>query len=291
MSFFFQIVLNGVATGAIYALIAVGYSITFMTMRVLNFGLGMWVMLGGMLTYSVYADWGLGVVVTLVAIVIVLGALGFVAERLTVRPFLAAGSEAWVMATLAVGLLFVDAAELIWGRDSLAVPAFVGAKVLRFGQFAIYPQQLLIIVAAILAFLALDFFYYRTLWGNAFRAVAHSPEVARLMGVDAGAVATASYPFACILAGLAGMLVAPITTADPQMGAVLGLKAFVIPIAAGLTSPRGVIVCGILYGVLEGLISGYLFSGVRDVLAFALMIVVLSFRPEGFFGKPSGERA
>jgi branched-chain amino acid transport system permease protein len=291
MIFFFQILLNGIATGAIYALIAVGYSVTFTTMRVLNFGLGMWVMLGGMMTYSLYAVWGLNIVVTMIVIVAILGLLGVVAERVTVRPFVKAGSEAWVMATLAVGLLFVDVAELIWGRNSLAVPAFVGQEVLRFGPFGVYPQQLLIIAATIAAFLALDYFYYRTLWGKAFRAVAHNPEVARLMGVDAGAIATASYAMACVLGGLAGMLVVPITLADPQMGTVLGLKAFVIPIVAGLASPRGILVCGIAYGVIEGLISGYLFSSIRDILAFAIMIAVLYCRPEGLFGRPTAERA
>jgi branched-chain amino acid transport system permease protein len=291
MIFFFQILLNGIATGAIYALIAVGYSVTFTTMRVLNFGLGMWVMLGGMLTYTLYAALNLGIALTAIGIAAVLGALGIIAERLTVRPFVKAGSETWVMATLAVGLLFVDVSELLWGRNSLAVPGFLGQGVLRLGAIGLYPQQLLIVLATIMAFLALDFFYYRTLWGNAFRAVAHNPEVAQLMGINADLVATASYALACVLGGLAGMLIVPITTADPQMGAVLGLKAFVIPIVAGLASPRGILLCGIAYGVLEGLISGYLFSGVRDILAFGLTIVVLYFRPQGLFGQPTAERA
>src|SRR5271156_1786766 len=291
MFFFFQILLNGIATGAIYALIAVGYSVTFTTMRVLNFGLGMWVMLGGMLTYSLYVAWDLGIVVTALGVAALLGLLGVVAERFTVRPFVKAGSEAWVMATLAVGLLYVDIAELVWGRNSLAVPGFLGENVIRLGAVGVYPQQLLIVAATVATFLGLDFFYYRTLWGKAFRAVAHNPEVARLMGINAGAIATASYALACVLAGFAGMLIVPITTADPQMGAVLGLKAFVIPIVAGLASPRGILLCGIAYGVLEGLISGYLFSGIRDVLAFALMIVILYFRPQGLFGRPAFERA
>jgi len=291
MFFFFQILLNGIATGAIYALIAVGYSVTFTTMRVLNFGLGMWVMLGGMLTYSLYVAWDLGIVVTALGVAALLGLLGVVAERFTVRPFVKAGSEAWVMATLAVGLLYVDIAELVWGRNSLAVPGFLGENVIRLGAVGVYPQQLLIVAATVATFLGLDYFYYRTLWGSAFRAVAHNPEVAKLMGINAGAIATASYALAGILAGFAGMLVVPITTADPQMGAVLGLKAFVVPIVAGLASPRGILFCGVAYGAIEGLISGYLFSGIRDILAFALMIVILYFRPEGLFGRPSFERA
>jgi branched-chain amino acid transport system permease protein len=289
--FFLQILLNGIATGAIYALIAVGYSLTYTTTRVLNFALGMWVMLGGMMTYTLYAVWGAHIALTFLAVGVAMAAMGVLAERLTVRPFVRAGSEAWVMATLAVGLLFIDFAELIWGRNSLRVPPFAGSEVLRLGPFALYPQQLLIVVATIAVFLALDLFYYRTLWGKAFRAVAHNAEVARLVGVDAGRVATAAYALSCVLAGFAGVMVVPVTLADPQMGTVLGLKAFVVPILAGLAAPRGILLCGIGYGVIEGLISGYLFSGIRDIVGFSLMIAILYWKPEGLFGTPTVERA
>jgi branched-chain amino acid transport system permease protein len=290
MTFILQIVLNGIATGAIYALIAVGYSVTFTTMRVLNFALGMWVMLGGMLTYTLYAVLHLNIAITAVVVVAALGLLGLAAEQFTVRPFLKAGSEAWVMATLSVGLLFINGAELIWGRTSLRVPAFVGQDVIRFGDYALYPQQILVVVCTIAVFFALEHFYDRTLLGRAFRAAAHNTDVAELMGINTRRVAAWSYAIACALAGVAGMIVVPITLADPQMGTTLGLKAFVIPVMAGLAAPRGILICGILYGALEGLISGFMFSGIRDILAFALMILVLYFRPEGLFGKPAVER-
>ncbi len=290
MVFALQIILNGIATGAIYALIAVGYSVTFTTMRVLNFALGMWVMLGGMLTYTLYAQLHLNIAVTAAIVIAAMAVLGVIAEWFTIRPFLKVGSEAWVMASLAVGLLFIDAAELIWGRTSLHVPAFLGDDVIRFGDYGVYPQQILIVVATVVVFFLLDYFYYRTLWGRAFRAAAHNADVAQLMGIDTRKVAAFSYAIACALGGIAGMMVVPITLADPQMGTTLGLKAFVIPVMAGLAAPRGILLCGILYGVLEGLISGYLFSGIRDILAFALMIGVLYFRPEGIFGKPAAER-
>jgi branched-chain amino acid transport system permease protein len=290
MVFALQIILNGVATGAIYALVAVGYSLTFTGMRVLNFGLGMWVMLGGMLTYTLYVLWGLNIALAAPIVIVALTGLGVICERFTVRPFLKAGSEAWVMATLAVGLLFIDLAELIWGRDPLRVPGYLGQAVVRFGAFGLYPQQILIVACTIAVFFGLDFFYYRTLPGRAFRAVAHDPEVAELMGIDARKFAALSYGAACGLGGFAGLMVAPVTLVDPQMGTTLGLKAFVVPILAGLAAPRGILVCGLAYGVLEGLVSGYLFSGLRDILACALMILILYFRPEGLFGEPSVER-
>src|SRR6185312_9854066 len=184
MYFFFQIALSGIATGAIYGLIAVGYSVTFMTTKALNFGLGMWVMLGGMLTYSLTVQYGLHPLTVLPVVTVSLFALGFVAERFSVFPFLRAGSDVWVMSTLAVGFLMIDLAEIVWGRNPTPVPPFFGKDPVYLGPVSILPQQLLIIAAACVTFIALDFFYRRTLTGKAFRAVAHSGDVSSLMGIN-----------------------------------------------------------------------------------------------------------
>jgi branched-chain amino acid transport system permease protein len=291
MTFLLQIIVNGITNGAIYAIIAVGFSITFTTMRVLNFALGMWVMLGGMLTYTFYVMLGWPLLVTLAGVLVSMAILGVAAERTTIYPFVKANSEAWVMSTLAVGLLFVDSAQLIWGRNAHAVPSYVGDKAIRFAGIGIFPQSLFIIVSTIIVFLVLEQFYYRSLWGSAFRAVAQNPETASLMGINARLVAIGSYALTSALAGFAGWIVVPITLAQPQMGTVLGLKAFVVPIIAGLAAPRGILLCSFGYGILEGAISGYLFSGLRDIVGFSLMILILWFKPEGLFGKPSEERA
>ena len=291
MYFFLQIALSGLATGAIYGLIAVGYSLTFMTTKVLNFALGMWVMLGGMLTFSLIVQYAVPPLLTLLAVIVVLFALGVVAERFSVLPFLRAGSDVWVMSTLAVGLLMIDLSEIIWGRSPTPVPSFLGNRPVRIGSLSILPQQLFIIAVACLVFVGLDFFYRRTLTGKAFRAVAHSGEVSSLMGINTRMVQVTSYAAASALAGMAGFMVVPLTLAEPQMGTVLGLKAFAIAIIAGLGAPRGILICGLLYGALEALISGYLYTGIRDILGFSLMIVALVLKPEGLFGRPVEERA
>jgi branched-chain amino acid transport system permease protein len=291
MYFFLQIALSGIATGAIYGLIAVGYSLTYMTTKALNFALGMWVMLGGMLTYSLNAQYGFHPLIVFPIVAATLFGLGLLAERFTVYPFLRAASDVWVMSTLAVGFLMIDAAELIWGRSPTPVPPFLGKDPVYIGQVSILPQQLLIIGAASVTFIGLDFFYRRTLLGKAFRAVAHSANVSSLMGINTRRVEALSYASAAALAGIAGFLVVPLTLAEPQLGTVLGLKAFAIAIIAGLSAPRGILVCGLLYGAFEGLVSGYLYTGIRDILGFSLMIVALSLRPEGLFGRRQEERA
>jgi branched-chain amino acid transport system permease protein len=290
MYFFLQIALSGVASGAIYGLIAVGYSLTFMTTKALNFALGMWVMLGGMLTYSLVVQFGMHPLIVLPIVIAGLFALGALMERISVYPFLRAGSDVWVMSTLAVGFLLIDFAEIIWGRSPTPVPAFVGNEPLYIGSISILPQQVLIIVAACVTFIALDYFYRHTLSGKAFRAVAHSGDVSSLMGINRRAIEIVSYAGACALAGFAGFLVVPLTLAEPQLGTVLGLKAFAIAIIAGLSAPRGILLCGLVYGAFEGLVSGYLYTGIRDILGFGIMIVVLYLRPEGIFGQPQEER-
>jgi branched-chain amino acid transport system permease protein len=291
VQFFLQVALSGIATGAIYGLIAVGYSLTFMTTKVLNFALGMWVMIGGMLTYSLIARMGLSPILALPVVMVSLFVLGVVAERVSVYPFLRAGSDVWVMSTLAVGLLFIDFAELIWGRSPTPVPSYVGSEPLRIGPIVMLPQQVLILGTAILLFLLLEYFYRQTLLGKAFRAVAHSAETASLMGINSRLIQLTSYAVAAALAGLAGFMVVPLTLAEPQLGTVLGLKAFAIAIIAGLGAPGGILLSGLAYGALEGLISGYLNTGLRDILGFSLMILVLFIRPEGLFSKVQAERA
>ncbi len=291
LEFFLQIALSGVATGAIYSLIAVGYSITFATMRVLNFALGMWVMLGGMLTYSLHVEFGLSLPITLFIILAILSVLGVVGERVSVYPFVRAGSDAWIMSTLAIGFLFINVAELVWGQSPKAVPPYFGANVIKFGPLSVFPQHLLVIAAALVIFYALHLFYFRTLIGKSFRATAHNAEVASLMGINTRQVCMWSYVITSALAGFAGMIVVPITLAEPQLGTVLGLKAFAIAIIAGLDSPRGILLCGLAYGAVEALLAGYFYTGIRDILGFSLMILALYWKPEGLFGRAVQERA
>lgn len=291
MEFFVHILIGGIATGAIYSLIAVGYSITFTTMRILNFALGMWVMMGGMLTLTFHVMFGFNLLITLLALVVIMAALGVVGERISVYPFFRTGSDVWVMSTLAVGFLFINVAELLWGRNPLPVPSFFGSGILKLGPFAIFPQQLLVIASAFVIFVLLYLFYYKTLLGKAFRATAFSSEVTSLMGINTRMICILSYVMTSVLAGVAGFIIVPITFAESQMGTVLGLKAFAIAIIAGLGAPRGILFCGIAYGAIEALASGYFYTGIRDILGFSLMILVLFLRPEGLFGETTKERA
>jgi branched-chain amino acid transport system permease protein len=285
MSFFLQILISGITTGCIYGLVGVGYSITYNTMNVLNFGLGMWVMAGAMLGYTFHVLWGLNIFLTLALVIAVIFLMAVIAERISVRPFVLAGSSVWIMSTLAVGMLMLNGAQLIWGRNPLMFPSSLGDAALHIGDIGIYPQELLIISGALVLMVLLELFYRKTLTGKAMRATAFSMDIASLMGINPMRIAVLSYTLAGCIAGLVGVLIAPVTLAEATMGTVLGIKAFGIAIVGGLDSAKGIFITGIFFGVLEGLLSGYLYTGIRDIIAFSLVIVVLFFKPQGIFGK------
>ena len=291
MYFFLQVAVSGIAAGAIYGLVAVGYSLTFSTTRTFNFALGMWVMLGGMLTYCLNVQMGLHSIIVLPAVTALLFALGLLAERISVYPFLRAGNDLWVVSTLAVGFLLIDFAEIIWGRGQNSVPPYFGDEPVLLWSISIRPQQLLTIATVCGIYFGLEYFYRRTLSGKAVRAVSHDREVSSLMGINARRIEALSYATASALAGLAGFLIVPITGAEPHLGTGIGFKAFAVATIAGLTAPRGILLFGLLYGAFEGLVSGYFYPGMRDIIGFTLMIVALYLRPQGLFGQREEERA
>jgi branched-chain amino acid transport system permease protein len=259
-------------------------------MSVLNFGLGMWVMMGAMLGYTFYVWWHLNIFLSLALVIAVVFVVALIMERVSVRPFLLAGSSVWIMSTLAVGMLMLNGAQLIWGRDPLQFPSSLGEETISVYGIGVYPQELLIIVAAVVIMILLEFFYRKTLTGRALRATAFSFDTAALMGINTERIALLSYGISGCLAAISGVLIAPVTTAEASMGTVLGIKAFGIAIIGGLESARGIFICGLLYGVLEGLLSGYLYTGIRDIIGFSLVILLLFFKPEGLFGIKAVEK-
>jgi branched-chain amino acid transport system permease protein len=290
MDFFLQILVSGIATGSIYGLVAVGYSVTYRTMSVLNFGLGMWVMMGAMLGFMFHVTFGLNIFLTILLVLLMMLILGALMERVTVRPFLLAGSSVWIMSTLAVGMLMLNVAQLIWGRDPLRFPSSLGEKTIHILGTGIYPQELLIIAAAVVIMVLLELFYKKTLTGKALRATAYSFDAAALMGINTEHIAMLSYAVSGCLAAISGILIAPVTTAEATMGTVLGIKAFGIAIIGGLESAKGIFICGVLYGIMEGMVSGYLYTGIRDIIGFSLVILLLYLKPEGLFGIKSVEK-
>ena len=245
MTIFLQLVASGIAIGMIYAAIAFGYQLTFATSKTLNFGQGEALALGALfgLTLAPFTGYWL-----MIPMVLVFGfALGAVVERLAVRPAVKIKSEyGWIMATIALGIIFRNLAENIWGRDDLKFPSPLPEEAIQLGGVRMLPMELLIIAGALLMMLAVEIFNRKSIWGKAVIATSDDIDAAGLMGINTQRVITLSYSISAMTAAFAGVLVAPVTLTGATMGAVLALKAFAVAIIGGLESGLGVIVGGLI---------------------------------------------
>jgi len=290
MAILLQLLLSGIALGMIYAVIAFGYQSTFATSGTLNFGQGEALMLGAMVGLSMAGNVAGGPYInywTMVPLVMVFGALqGAFVERIGVRPAIKTKSEfGWIMSTIALGIIFRNVAENVWGRDDLPFPSPLPTDPLHFFGANVLPMELLVVVGAIAMMVAVELFNRRSIYGKAVVATSTDRDAAGLMGINTGLVITFSYALSSATAAFAGVLIAPVTLTGASMGAVLGLKAFAVAIIGGLNSGLGVIVGGILLGVAETTTGFYISTGYKDVPGLILLLLVLSVKPAGLFGK------
>jgi branched-chain amino acid transport system permease protein len=300
-----QALISGLAVGSAYALVALGFSLTFTTTRTLNFAHGefvsagafvgmsvLFLALGKPLTSTSFGDLLPGAAAQLGALLAalgVMGVLGWLLYRLGVRPFAGRPGMAWVMSTLGFGVILQSVGLAIWGPKPVVVPGPVGDQVIRIVGVGVRPQELLMLVVAVLVMLVFDRVMNKSMLGKAMRAVAHNGAVASLMGINVQAVMVGAFVVSSALAGLSGFMLAPIAQASLYMGLAVGLKGFSGAMIGGLSNPRGCVIGGFLLGVLEALVNLWQAQW-REVVVFALVIAVLAFRPTGLFGQRVAEK-
>jgi branched-chain amino acid transport system permease protein len=285
-----QLVVSGLALGSMYGLVALGYHMTWATSRTMNFSQGHVVMVGAVVAYGVHvaAGWPLApaIAVTLLAA----AAFGLVVERVAVRPFFASGSPVWLLSTIALGIIVENLAMVTFGRDARAFPSTLALRPIFLLGAGVYPQELLLPVVGLALMGGAQLFYHRTFFGRQLKAVAWDIEAAGLMGIHVPRAVATSYALSSALAGVAGVLLAPLLNVSPTMGTLVGLKAFAVAIIGGLGSAAGIVVAGFLYGLVEALVAGYVSTGVREIVGFALVIAMLSVRPWGLGGRRPARR-
>jgi branched-chain amino acid transport system permease protein len=281
-----QLIVSGIAVGMIYGVIAFGYQLTFATSKTLNFGQGEALMLGSLVGLTVVAFTGYWL---MLPVVLAFGLLqGAVVERLGVRQAIKTKSESgWIMATIALGIIFKNLAENIWGRDAMKFPSPLPEAPLSFSGVNVLPMEIVIVIGAIGMMLLVELFNRRSIFGKAVVATANDREAAGLMGINTSLVITFSYALSSMTAAFAGVLVAPVTLTGASMGSALGLKAFAVAIIGGLSSGFGVVVGGLILGITETMTGYYLSTGYKDVPGLVLLLLVLSFKPSGLFGRAS----
>jgi branched-chain amino acid transport system permease protein len=287
-----QYIAGGLTAGAIYALVALGFSIVYHASHAINFAQGEFVMVGGMSAVSLVALglplWA-AVPLAIVAAVVV----GLLVQRLALERAQAGGQAdvvTLIIITIGVALFLRGLAQLVWDKRIHSLPAFSGSEPLALGGATVLQQSLWVLVGAALAVLALGWFFNRTLAGKAMRATAINPLAARLMGISTRSVMRVSFALAAALGALGGVLTAPITFTSYDVGVMLGLKGFAAAMLGGLGSFGGAVIGGLLLGLIEALAAGFVSSAYKDAIAFVVILAVLFFMPGGLVGARHAER-
>ena len=281
-----QLVYSGISYGMIYALIAFGYQLTFATSGTLNFGQGEALMLGSLVGLTLCDTFEINYWL-MIPIVCLFGALqGSFVEFLGVRPAIRIKSEfGWIMSTIALGIIFKNVAENVWGRDDLPFPSPMDDEPIKVLGANVLPMELVVIGGAFTMMLLVELFNRKSIYGKAVVATSNDRDAAGLMGINTGLVITFSYALSSLTASFAGVLVSPLTLTGATMGASLGLKAFAVAIIGGLSSGMGIVVGGLILGIAETVTGFYLSTGYKDVPGLVLLLLVLAMKPAGLFGK------
>ncbi|MGE5084939.1 MAG: branched-chain amino acid ABC transporter permease [Bacillota bacterium] len=287
-----QIILSGGVQGVIYALIAYGYNLTFSTSKTINFSLGNVIMLGGVIGFSLYVDRVTGQLLGYPYLFPIVGVLvtgviaGWLVHRFAVEPSLKLKSEyTWVLATLAMGIIFKNAVEQIWSTGDYRFPSPLGDEPLRILGAGIYPQEVMAVIVATVIVFGIELFKRKTIYGKAIQAVSEDKETASLMGIPQAQVVKVSFMLSASIATVGGLMVAPWTFVSATMGSSLGTKAYVVAIIAGLESGFGLIVGGLILGISEFFTARYISSGYKELPGFIILIIVILIKPSGLFGK------
>ena len=278
-------IVSGLSMGAMYGLLALGFHITYAVSNTVNFAQGTSLMLGAVLCYVFSVTWQWPLVASIAATLALCALWGMFIERFIVRPFVRAGSNGWLMSTVAVGIVLEQAALFTFGKEPRSLVLPVSGEAFTLGGLAVSPLQIAILAVAVVVAFGLQAFATRTRYGKALLAIVQNPQAASLMGIDVTRAVMYCYAASTALAAVAGILIAPLYSVSAEMGTLFGLKAFAVAILGGLMSARGVVLAGFLFGVAEALITSALGSAYTNILTFLLVIVALAIRPHGLLGR------
>lgn len=286
---FVQFLVTGVTIGATYALVALGFSIIYNASHVINFAQGDFVMIGGMSAVFLIGA-GVPLPIALLIAALLGGVIGVMLYKGGIAPARNAGVIPLIIITVGGGLVMRGAAQIVWGKGYHSLPPFSGDQPLRFLGASVVPQSLWVVGVTCLVVIGLAYFFNRTRLGKAILATSYNPDAAKLMGINTNGILLISFMLAGLLGAVAGIIVAPITFTYSEIGIMLGLKGFVAAVLGGLGSFPGAIAGGLVLGVTEAMMAGYISSEYKDAVAFVLILLILFFMPSGFLGQRSTER-
>ncbi|PTX55151.1 amino acid/amide ABC transporter membrane protein 1 (HAAT family) [Melghirimyces profundicolus] len=282
MDLFLQQLLNGLSTGSVYTLVALGLTMVFGVLHIPNFAHGAFYMIGAYVTLTVMTILGLHYWVAMIFSVFVIASLAVLSDRLVYHPLRNASPLQHMIAAVGI-LLFLEAlAQVLWGADYRRMETSYDDVVHIFG-LTVTEQRLLILIAAVVIMAALHWFLRKTMIGSAIIAMAQNREGAYLVGINANVISVLTFAISGALAAAAATLASPINLIFPAMGNLVIMKAFVIIIIGGMGSIPGAILGGYLLGVAESFGATYISGDYKDMIAFVLLVIILTVKPTGLF--------
>jgi branched-chain amino acid transport system permease protein len=277
--------MSGLCLGSMYGLIALGFHMTYVVSNTVNFSQGSSVMLGAVLGYTFAVRFGWPLPLAFACALLACAAFGLLVERTLVRPFVVRGSNAWLMATVAGGIVLDNVVLFTFGKEPRSFPSVLALRPIEVFGAGVYPLQLVIPLVGIGLAAALTVVMRRTRRGKALLAVVQNTDAARLMGIDVTRTVAVTYALSTALAGFAGLLIAPLFSVHSDMGTLFGIKAFAVAILGGITSASGVMLAGLIYGISEALVTALLGSSYTQIVMFSVVIAALALMPNGLFGR------
>jgi branched-chain amino acid transport system permease protein len=290
MDMFLQFLANGLVTGTFYALSALGLTLIFGLMRVVNFAHGEMYMIGGLLGWFVTSHLGLDFFSGLAAVAVIMAAFGWLVDRVLIERVRDQGEEPGILLTIGLSIFLANSALLIAGTAPQRIEGPVSSGVMLFGPIVITKLRLLAVAICALLIIGAHLLVQKTKLGRAMRATFQDPMAAKLAGIKTERIYASTFALGTTLAALAGMLLGSIYSAQVSIGGLISLKAFVVVILGGMGSFAGAILGGLILGVAEAMWGGYISAGLVDIIGFAIVILTLVFRPYGLFSTRS-ERA
>lgn len=278
-------IVSGLGLGSMYGLIALGFYVTYAVSSTVNFAQGSSMMLGAVFAYTLAVTFGWHFVPAAALALVLCAVYGLVVELVAVRPFARRGSNAWLMATVALGIIADNTVLFTFGKEPRGFVLPWASEGLTLLGVHVSKLQLAIPLFGLGLAALLHWFARSTKYGKAMLAVVQNADAARLMGINVPLAVMAAYALSTAFAGAAGILIAPLFNVHSDMGTLFGLKAFAVAILGGITSAWGVMLAGLLFGLVESLITAFLGSSYTQILTFTLVIVALALMPNGLFGR------
>ena len=286
-----QMLVTGLAMGSIYALVALGIVLIYKAVDVVSFAQGELVMLPAYIVVAITASLGVPIIAAYCITIAFMGGFGILFERVAYYPLRNRSFLPVIISTIGVSIFLKNGAQFVFGALPQAMDRPTSMDVLNLGGVYLDAQHILIFIVTVVLLVLQHFFFERTDLGRKMQATAQDKEMARLLGIRISRMIALTFVYSTVLAAIAGILLGPIFYVTKDMGTLVGLKAFCAAIIGGFGSVTGAILGSLFLGVIEVFLSFYVSSAYRDAFAFVIMILVLLFRPQGFFGEKIAEKA